>query len=209
MDALFCLFNFETKLYPASFQAIHEGHPILDRLQARESHQPFLFGLLPGSRAQEINRHLPIFLKVAKNIVQSHPESRFICATPERPLNLPEHVEWRAGGTAALKKCQAVLCKSGTCTLELALLNIPMVVAHRIHPVSYALVRYLVKTNLFALPNILHGSMVYPEHIQQLQCEHLSQDLLSVTEHPLNLSALGKPGSAKRIAARIQEIIHA
>ena len=63
----------------------------------------------------------------------------------------------------------ALLLASGTITLEAALLNRPMVVAYRVHPVSAALARALklLKINRFSLPNLLAGADIVPECMQE------------------------------------------
>ena len=95
MSALFCLFAFEPAYYPNDFRALWQGHPIVDRFTYRTESEPFLFGLLPGSRSQEIRRHLPIFLRVAKRIKQQHPKASFLCSTPSEIIDLPDYVKWQ------------------------------------------------------------------------------------------------------------------
>ena len=59
-----------------------------------------------------------------------------------------------------------VLVNSGTATLEAMLLKKPMVMSYRLGPMTYAIVSRLIKTNWFALPNILAGQSLVPELIQ-------------------------------------------
>ena len=59
-----------------------------------------------------------------------------------------------------------VLVNSGTATLEAMLLRKPMVMSYRLGKLTHLLVSKLVKTNLFALPNILAGEKIVPEFIQ-------------------------------------------
>ena len=66
----------------------------------------------------------------------------------------------------AMKASDTVLVKSGTATLEAMLLRRPMVVAYRLNELSYKLVSRFIKTQRFALPNILADKDLVPEFIQ-------------------------------------------
>ena len=104
---------------------------------------------------------------------------------------------------------RAALTKSGTATLELALLGVPMVVAHRVHPLTYALGRLLVRQiRHLALPNLLAdfagAPAPVPEFIQDLAPARLAEAVLALPEaQPVPLVALGQGGAAARAAAHI------
>ena len=86
---------------------------------------------------------------------------------------------------AAARRCQAALVASGTATLELAVLGVPMVVAYKVHPSTYLLGRWLVKgVEHIALPNILAGRAIVPAHIPRLDPAALAADLLRVAGDP-------------------------
>ena len=209
MDALFCLFSFEPSLYSPPFSVHWYGHPIVDRFTKRSTVDPNLFGLLPGSRAQEIDRHLPLFVETARAIRQQLPQARFLCATPQPVTTLPDYVTWQSGGSQALRECRAVLSKSGTCTLELATQQIPMVVAHQIHPLTYLCVRPFLHVEHIALPNILSKERVVPEFVQFLSPDTLAEALLDCGPQHVDLTAIGTTGASLRIASQIQRMLHA
>jgi lipid-A-disaccharide synthase len=62
----------------------------------------------------------------------------------------------------------AALCASGTATLEVMLINRPMVMTYKVAPSTYRLgqVLKLVKLRWFSLPNILADEGLVPELIQ-------------------------------------------
>jgi lipid-A-disaccharide synthase len=67
----------------------------------------------------------------------------------------------------ALIACDVALAKAGTVTLEAALMRRPMVVAYKIGQLTYQILRFLVKTNYFSLPNIIADKRLVPEFIQK------------------------------------------
>ena len=108
-----------------------------------------------------------------------------------------------------MNKCRAVLSKSGTCTLELAIQQIPMVVAHQIHPFTYFCLQPFLKVEHIALPNILSRKTVVPEFIQVLSPIALAEAMLSCSSQDVDLTAVGNSGAAQRIACEIQRMLHA
>ena len=215
-DLLLCLFDFEPALYdtPAvhannpHFRAVHVGHPLRERMPARAPVDPHLWGLLPGSRSQELQRLLPLFIDVAERLRASDPQARVRLASP-RTLPLPAWIE-QVPDVSALAGARGVLTKSGTVTLELAVMGVPQVVAHRVHPLTWWLGRLLVRgVHHVALPNILAdrraGRAVdpppVPEHLQDLDPVAILADLQALPEHqPIDLGALGQGGASQQAA---------
>ena len=154
------------------------GHPLLDRdvtplaEHARNDLDlpdgvPIL-GLLPGSRASEIKRLWPSFRDAAKRLSESIPALRVLVAAIdgiEYP-GAPEFKYCRGDSTAVLAAADAVLCKSGTATLEAALLGTPMVIAYRVHPLTYAVAKLAVQVSHIGLVNVIAGFEVCPELLQ-------------------------------------------
>lgn len=221
MQRLCCLFAFEPRCYAAvqgpHFQAVFTGHPVRDRLRPRDPARvdPSLFALLPGSRPQERARHLPIFLRAAEAVRARRQGARFLLLDPRPPPGLPAWVR-PVPEISELATCRAALGKSGTSTLELAVLGLPMVVAHRVHPLTWWIGRALVRgVHHLALPNVLadqalgrRAPEVVPEHLQQLDPDALAAALLALPERQeIDLSALGPPGAARRMARELVSML--
>lgn len=207
LDLLLCLFAFEPDLFEA-LDARWVGHPVVDRLEARTSEpDELLFGLVPGSRSQEIDRLLEPFLATADVVRSRRPGARFLLPAALELPALPPHIEV-VEQISDLSACRAVLTKSGTVTLELAVLGIPQVVAHRVHPLTYAIGRRLVTgVDHIALPNILARRPVVPELVQAFTPEVLADELLALPEsQPVVLDAIGAPGATRRAADAIMEV---
>lgn len=200
---LLCLFDFEPDLFrPYGLDARFIGHPVRDRLPLRRPLARSL-AIVPGSRKSELQRMLPDFLAVAR--VWEGPVLLPVAVglDPEIFGVLPSHVQL-CSSEEMLATAERALSKSGTVSLELALAGIPTVVAHRVHPLTYALGRLLVRgIKHIALPNILLGREAMPEFVQHFNPDLLLKTLKSTEAPPLQdlWSKVGDQGVAARAAA--------
>ena len=188
IDLMLCLFPFETAVYDKhGVAAVCVGHPLRDRLRmmpATEARaalglppQARILGLFPGSRRGEVRRLLPVFLETWQRLQAADPALQAVLSLRQPPdkasaallATLPHVHRFDADSAALMAASDALLLASGTITLEAALLNRPMVVAYRVHPVSAALARALklLKINRFSLPNLLAGADIVPECMQE------------------------------------------
>ncbi|HXE65500.1 MAG TPA: lipid-A-disaccharide synthase [Rhodanobacteraceae bacterium] len=241
-DTVLCLFPMEPPLYAKhGVQARFVGHPLADRFPLvpdrdaarRElglaADAPVL-AVLPGSRLSEIHRLGAIFMEAAQRVAAAVPDLRIVvpCANA-RCREALEKLRQDSGsmlidGQAhrAMVAADVVLLASGTAALEAMLAKRPMVVGYRIAPLTHALVKGLgmLKTNLYALPNVLGGKMLVPE-LMQRDCtpERLADAVIALfrdTAHRDELThdfermhlALHKGGGAASSAARaIDEVL--
>lgn len=138
--------------------------------------QPLLL-LLPGSRPGEIERMTPLFEAVAARLKAARPElavavvaADTVCeALRARVAAWPFRahlVEGEAAKRDAMKAATVALACSGTVSSELALAGAPMVIAYRLSPISYAIMKPLVKARFITLFNIAADEMIAPEFIQ-------------------------------------------
>jgi lipid-A-disaccharide synthase len=133
--------------------------------------------VLPGSRPAEIARVLPAFGDAVALLKAERPELQVVIpaapsvaeAVKSRVADWPHQVHVVEGEVAkldAMKAATVALACSGTVTTQLALAGAPMVVGYRIGPVTYALLRRLVRTRYITLFNIAAQAEVAPELIQ-------------------------------------------
>lgn len=188
-DLMLTLFPFEAQFYEAHQVPVRfVGHPLADaipleadRTAARRAldlpvEEPVI-ALLPGSRGGEVARLGELFLEAAARIRALRPGVRFLlpCASPERRQQLEQMLAGRdlpltlydGRSHEVLAACDAVLIASGTATLEALLYKRPMVVAYRVAPMTYRILKRLVKSPYISLPNLLAERMLVPELIQE------------------------------------------
>lgn len=200
-DLMLTLFPFEAQFYqdhqvPVRFV----GHPLADsiapqvnRAAAREAlnlaqDQPVV-ALLPGSRGGEVSRLGSLFLDAAGRLRTLRPGIQFVlpCSSPERRAQLEQMLVGRdlpltllnGRSHEALAACDAVLIASGTATLEALLHKRPMVVAYKVAPLTYRILKRLVTSAYISLPNLLAERLLVPEMIQDAATPEALAQLLA------------------------------
>jgi len=131
---------------------------------------------MPGSRGGEVGRLGALFLDAAQRLRERVPGVCFVlpCANAARRAQLEQMLEGRdlpltlldGQSHQALAACDAVLIASGTATLEAMLYKRPMVVAYRLAPLTYWILKRLVKSPYVSLPNLLAQRELVPELLQ-------------------------------------------
>lgn len=168
----------------ANFEFI--GHPVMDSAhptmatdEARDffgvdSARP-LFGLMPGSRVQEIKRLLPVFVRASGMIHDKLPGAQFILFRATSKLEpLIKKIIGGAPIQIATEKVHdfmtisdvLILC-SGTAAHEATILGSPMVVTYKLSAATAWYARKTLNPPFIALPNVLAGRFVVPELVQE------------------------------------------
>ncbi|QLL16498.1 lipid-A-disaccharide synthase [Pseudomonas chlororaphis subsp. aurantiaca] len=203
-DLMLTLFPFEAKFYeekgvPVRFvgHSLADAIPLeADRAAARAElglAEGPLVALMPGSRGGEVGRLGALFLDAAQRLRALRPGVRFVmpCASPERRTQLEELLAGRdlpltllnGQSHQALAACDAVLIASGTATLEALLYKRPMVVAYRLAPLTFWILKRMVKSPYISLPNLLAQRLLVPELLQDdATAEALAQTLSPLIE---------------------------
>ncbi len=175
-DLVLCLFPFEVDFYQAHNQrALFVGHPLAQSFRPRK---PYIktknILLMSGSRQSEIKLLLPEILLAVKIMSTQDPALIFHLVLANDELldwataqvgNMP--VEISLGHAHAhMLNTDLALVASGTATLELALVGVPMVVIYKLSSFSYFIASRLVKSKYISLPNIIANKNLVPELIQ-------------------------------------------
>jgi lipid-A-disaccharide synthase len=191
-DKIFCTFKRDYEIYKeVSDNAFYVGHPLVDRIRNNySSKENYLKDfkkdtkkvlLLPGSRHQEINKLLPVFLdsvnwllrdgrgdKLEFYLVVAHPSfmDKVKNEVARRGLEGVIKVYLNNMDYALYDVADVVVASSGTTTLEMAIMGKPTVVTYIVSQLTYLVGRMLVKSRFISLPNILVGEEVFPELLQ-------------------------------------------
>ncbi len=236
VDRMAVILPFEKEFYRQKGMNVDfVGHPLLDEVKSKKTREEFLaelsvkdngqkiIGILPGSRKKEIQSMLQIFIQAAKLIETGIGRTTFLlpvaptltdavmtdCGAEDSGLDL---VTTRADRYDLMNACDVVIAASGTVTLELGILNIPMVVSYRVSPLSYFLGSRFIKVEYASLINLIAGKEVVGELLQENATPgNISLaiiDLLKNKEKYLKMkdelakviSKLGDPGASQRAA---------
>ncbi|MGA4637216.1 lipid-A-disaccharide synthase [Pseudomonas solani] len=204
-DLMLTLFPFEAQFYEAHQVPVRfVGHPLADtiplqadRAAARVAidvpEDVSLVALMPGSRGGEVGKLGSLFLDAAERMRSMRSGLHFVlpCASPARRQQLEQMLADRnlpltlldGRSHQALAACDAVLIASGTATLEALLYKRPMVVAYKVAPMTYRILKRLVKSPYVSLPNLLAQRLLVPELLQDAAtAEALAQTLVPLLD---------------------------
>ena len=239
-DRVLVIFPFEQPFYDeAGVPATFVGHPLLELTGPIVSREVFfarhgldparpVVALLPGSRRNELRAILPDLVRAAALIRARQPGVQFVIA---RAPHLDETLfaplaEWAGakpvmveGETdAVLASADVAIVASGTVTVQAALHGCPMVVVYRVGPLTYALGKPLVHVDTYAMVNLIAGSRVVPELIQEgLTPGAVATEALRVLTDPRHAAQvkrdlavvrakLGTAGASRRAAEAVIEV---
>jgi lipid-A-disaccharide synthase len=241
IDMMAVIFPFETTYYDAENVPVrYVGHPSVDKVHPQRSRLEDMaifnldegnpvIGLLPGSRANEINRLLPIMLAAAEILQARIPGIQFMLPQADSISDelLESYMRQSLVKITVIKNqpydviqcCDVVMTTSGTATIEIALLTVPMVITYKLAALTYWLGRWLVNTPFIGLPNIILGKGFIKELIQyEATSENLAEEIQRILTDKFyadqmrdNLNQvkqqLGHGGGSKNMAELALEIM--
>ncbi|AZF30761.1 Lipid-A-disaccharide synthase [Pseudomonas sp. R4-35-07] len=203
-DLMLTLLPFEARFYEEKGVPVRfVGHTLADAIPLQADRAAAraelglpdgpLVALMPGSRGGEVGRLGGLFFDAAERLQAIKPGIRFVlpCASPQRRAQIETLLEGRnlpltlldGQSHLALAACNAVLIASGTATLEALLYKRPMVVAYRLAPLTFWILKRMVKSPYISLPNLLAQRLLVPELLQDdATPQALAQTLLPLID---------------------------
>lgn len=216
------------------------GHPVVAESQAsaeeaerfRVEHglgsAPLLL-VLPGSRQSEVARLSEVFGQSIAPVLKRHPDLRIVVPAaapvadavknavrswPGKPLvldprgrTLPQSGQLKR---AAFRAADAALAASGTVSLELAAARTPMVIAYKMHWLTFRVIKWMALVDTVTLVNLVSDTRVVPEFLgPDCTPSNISRALIDVLATPnaqrqameLTMQRLGEGGEPPGLRA--------
>jgi len=238
-DLLLSIFPFEREWYAKrvpSLRVEFVGHPIIDRYDSLSkgvdeesavvAKSPTML-LLPGSRPDELARHLPVLLGALERIRAEFSQVRARMVLPSetlakqaRDIGVPGSVQVQVGGLAdALQQANLAIASTGTVTLECAYFGVPTVALYKTSWMTWQIAKRIVTVKYGAMPNLLANAEIFPEFIQDAATvENIARagiELLRDKERRKRIKdeltsivgSLGAGGAARRAARAVMETL--
>jgi lipid-A-disaccharide synthase len=246
-DLLLSIFPFEKDWYAKRVPKLRVefvGHPMVERFNSEgrvtrvpnteklgtRVTRPSEILLLPGSRADELRRHLPPMLGALKLVREKLPSAKAKMVLPDEALKqladklsaLPSDMEIQIGNLPqALAEADVAIASTGTVTVECAFFGVPTVTLYKTSWSTYQIGKRIVKVKWLTMPNILADEEVYPEFVQGAATPgHIAGAALELLQNEPRriqikkrlaevVSSLGGPGANTRAATAILSLFEA
>ena len=244
VDRMLVLFPFEAEIYQRECIPVsYVGHPLADDIELRVDRLKYkkqlgyhpdkkVVALLLGSRKSELNQHLSLMIDSVNILSDNVPDLQFVAPLLDRQSiafvkkkllslygSVKVNVEFSAGDTRnILKAADVAIIASGTATLEALLCECPMVVTYRVPKLTAWLMRRKANAKYVSLPNIIAGTSLVGEYIQEnAKAYLLAKEVTSLLKEPQRLEVMKgrfvkikkvlRVGSAKRVVDEIQNYL--
>jgi lipid-A-disaccharide synthase len=242
-DLLLSIFPFEKAWYAKRVPRLKVefvGHPMMGRFatdalrltgdpaeRASIVNRQLQILLLPGSRAGELQRHLPVMWGALKLIRAKYPALQARMVLPDeslaqqaKALGATDGLELQTGRLPqALARADLALASTGTVTMECACFGVPTVTLYKTSWSTYQIARRIVTVKSLTMPNLLAGEQIFPEFIQNAATpENLATAALRFLDDDQRraetkaklatvVASLGTPGATRRSAAAIVQLL--
>jgi lipid-A-disaccharide synthase len=242
VDRMLVIFPFEVGLYrEEGVDVVHVGHPLFDVITVDKTREEVckafnfdptrpLIGIVPGSRRKEVKQFLPIMLEGMQRYHEMDPTAQFVIIRASTiDMEMIQNVLDAASldfEPAVIDKdrynlraaCDFSWVKSGTSTLEAAILGTPMLIVYRVNYLTWMIGKQIFTIGHIGLPNIIAGDRIVPELLQD---EFTPRNLAEKTRHFLTnpdeysrmvsdlnnvRKRLGGPGASEKAARAVLEV---
>ena len=205
IDHMAVILKFEKAYYErANIPVSFVGHPLVDKVKSTRSSDEVrqqlgldqnvpVIGLFPGSRNSEIERLLPLMLETARQMCRAKPELRFVLPVAaaldfdaikrQCDQSQLDIVLTRNDIYDLIICCDGIISCSGTVTLEIALLGVPMCIVYKMSSLTYAIMSRLITIPHVGLVNIVASKPVVREFLQSdATADNISREMLKIID---------------------------
>ena len=209
IDLLLTLLPQEPKYFtPHKLDTKFVGHPVIESAVSHGDGKEFrkkfhinderkIISILPGSRHNEVEKLLPVFLDAAQQLYDRDDKLCFVISTVRTVANKVKSyvnqthlpivvVERELDRYNAFNASEVAIAASGTVALELAMCNVPHIIAYKVSKLTAAILKHVMHIQFVNLSNILLGREIIPELLQErCVCGNLrayTEELLSKGE---------------------------
>jgi lipid-A-disaccharide synthase len=242
VDRMAVILPFEESFYrERGIDVEYVGHPLLDSIPRQlddeeiiqkmglENASPVL-GLLPGSRNEEIENHLPVMIKAVEILSSHYPHLRgLLPVAPTIPIELVQSFLKQSSAEIGISQgsiydtlsaCDLALVASGTATVETAIMGVPMVLVYRASRITCWVAKRVIKVPFIGLVNLVAGEQVIPELIQDdVTPDRLAREAFEILEGgqkreimieklAMVKERLGRGGASERTAKIAMEMLN-
>jgi len=203
VEKMLVLFEFEKSFYAqCGINVQFVGHPLVDTIQLTTSKEDLLktnnlpadaltIGILPGSRQKEIENLLPIMIASAEILKREFPNIQFLIikAPTIKKSSLENYLQSSSLTYKIIEEniydginaCDLCIVASGTATLEVAILQKPMVIVYKTSLLTWVLAKFFIKIKNIGLVNVVAGKRIVPECIQfQATGQRIARELKDI-----------------------------
>lgn len=232
IDQRIVIFPFEKEWFAKRNVAVNfVGHPFFDEWKSGDKSKlrtklnikknDTVLVLFPGSRIQELQRHLDLFTTISLLVKKKIPDLIIILGlapnlSKKYLLNLPSDIRIESDNSQEVLECaDAAIIASGTATVEAGIFNIPSVIVYKSSFISWLIAKIVIKTQFIGMANLIVDELIMPEFLQyNAKPEIIANEIISllleesksvVIKRKLEniKQMLGGPGASKRAAKLI------
>ena len=209
VDKMVVIFKFEEEFYKKEgVQALYFGHPLLEIVKPSNLPTKNIISFLPGSRKNEIKKHIAIMNETKSILQEKLPDYSFRIIRPE---NIDQsfyeqffpNMEVVQHSHQKLEESKFIITASGTATVEIAVLEVPFLIIYKVNSLTWSIAKRIVKTDFVGMVNILSKKGVIPELLQnEANPSNIANTALEIINSP------GKYKEMKNALSQVHTQMH-
>jgi lipid-A-disaccharide synthase len=191
------IFKFEEDFYHShGLGVLYFGHPLLELIEKRNPEPKKIVSFMPGSRRNEIKKHLPIMVEAKSILEKELTDYTFQIIRPENIekelyKRLAPQIELREHSYDAIEESVFIITSSGTATVEIAILEVPFLIIYKMNRLTWQILRMLVDVKFVGMVNILSDKKIVQELLQEnASAQNIAEVTLSYIKNKANYEEL-------------------